>query len=683
MRNLPRARRLFPSAQNHDRSATAAAQADRPACSPPRWTGWLAALLALLSLAGCFSSSGDDALGQLVVRWKPAGGSCADAGIATVRLSVQSGQVVDAELADIDCERGFFVVDVAPGVHTVRLTGYGPGGAPIATAPPESVLVTAGSSQSTAVLALAAKVGSLKVAWRFAGSTDAVAQGCAQHQLGSVLIEVLVGANIVAEKVASCADGAVRLDGIPAGPAVVKLVAQSFPELPSYTGQASTSVSETVAASVNLSLAPAAPRGRLTALWTVGGLPPALACAQAGIEAVTVYVLSTYKVKVEAQQQVACTAGGVEFESLTVGKRWVMVVASVAGGGQLSGLPQVAGPYEVTEDSGSGPVALVAFPASVSAVFAPSPGPSTTPPVQDPGATVRWAFDAGFAATASSCSAHGVSTVRVELLAGVAAGSTVLAWLEAPCALGMLSFSAPPAGAVAARATGKNAQGVAVAAGQVLLTAGQADVTLAPLGPTVSWTVQGAMPAVGCAQAALANVTVQFMPPAGSGLPVKTLQVACQAGSVPFSGPATPGQWQVRVSGVNQGGLDYGTAPDEWVSLPVGGAAAGSVVAVDLVRTTATVTVTWKVQSTSMVTCESADTELHILNKTGADYQSTVPCKQGTRTFVGIKPGLYFLSVTALNQSGETVLQQASKGAPFTVKAGEDSQQTVELVATK
>lgn len=652
-----------------------------------RYLSHLAAMVAILAAAtmpGCVAESAGESEGQVVVRWTPEAGTCEEAGIATVRIAVQAAGTTVAEVTDINCAAAAYTVAVTPGVRNVVVTGYGASGKVNSAAPPLAILIPAGASQTTPVMLLAPKLGSVKVAWRFAGDVADLAEGCALRQVSLVQVMVADGAAILSKTAVPCAQGSARIDGVPVGSHTLIVHAQSPVQALTYTAQTAITTGEAPPLTTWLDLQAGKSKGRLTAMWTVGGMPPALACKAAGIQSVDVHVLSNYKVTVEATRQVACGDGRVDFDELGLGKRWVLIIANTSSGGHLSSTPQVAGPYDIESNPASPAVSVVDFP--VPAGVGPIGG--VDPASNLKGLTIRWKFDAGAALTAVGCATKGVESVRVELLGASVANPPLLAVQEAPCSAGSVTFAAVPAGVVSTHIVGKNAQGATTYEGQAAVSGGApagtiVDVGLALTPISVTWTVLGSPAEVGCAKAGLDSLSVQFLPPAESSLMPKTLTVPCGSGGATWTGKGAQGVWLIRVSGATSGGESYGTMPLETVQVWANSADTSTFAQADLARTSANLAVSWVISKGNQAICDAADTHVHVLDKTGADYLLKVPCAQGAMTFVGLKPGTYFLAVTAVNKFGNIVLQLPAQPAPFTLAPGDNAKQTVELAAPK
>ncbi len=177
--------------------------------------------------SGCIVNTTTNTFGTLEVQWSVPGG-CDSQGIATVRVRSSRGSITDAETSGIACNKGFQSLTVSPGVHTVTIEGFSTGGALLASASINSILVEANASTTTPIATLTSQgnqvgLGTLQLAWTINGQPAASA--CGANGLTKVHISLLDSTkqNIIATAEANCASGGANMTGVPTGTAYVQL----------------------------------------------------------------------------------------------------------------------------------------------------------------------------------------------------------------------------------------------------------------------------------------------------------------------------------------------------------------------------------------------------------------------------------------------------------------------------
>ncbi len=124
------------------------------------------AVLAVLMILGC-DHGGRSGQGSLVVRWQVKGNTCAQAGLASVQVTLLVAQGVVAA-TDAACEDGEAVFDqVESGLYDVRVDGLDGDGAATYSVTTEEVAVTAGDPTVTPTLELTKVGAGLSLSWYF------------------------------------------------------------------------------------------------------------------------------------------------------------------------------------------------------------------------------------------------------------------------------------------------------------------------------------------------------------------------------------------------------------------------------------------------------------------------------------------------------------------------------------
>lgn len=124
------------------------------------------ALAAVLALLGC-DHGGQPGQGSLVVHWQVKGNTCAQAGLASVQVTLLVEQSVVAA-QDAACEDGETVFDqVASGVYEVRVDGLDGDGAATYSVTAEEVAVPAGDPTVTPTFELTKVGAGLSLSWYF------------------------------------------------------------------------------------------------------------------------------------------------------------------------------------------------------------------------------------------------------------------------------------------------------------------------------------------------------------------------------------------------------------------------------------------------------------------------------------------------------------------------------------
>lgn len=638
--------------------------------------------LALWGLVGCIADSPADGMGQVVVRWAPADGTCEDNGIATVRISAEAAGDTVAQVSDIDCAAGSYTLTLSPGVRNISITGYGVDGKLNASAETISMLVLAGASQTTPVVPLSTKQGSLRLSWRFPGDASDVAAACTKRQLTNIEIVVYTDSAVQTKVLVPCSKGTATVGGIPLGYHGVTLSAQNANGSSTLVANVTINVTGAKPQVTWVDLKDSAVQGRLTTLWTVGGLPPVLACAKADLVSVDIYVLSDYKVKVEKVRTVQCGDGVAEFDDLGLGQRWVMMAANKSNGDRVFSVPQIAGPYTVTGAAGTPPVAIADFPLN-GVVDSGANGTPKTLPIK---LTVHWNFGGQGTSIAAACAAANVATVRVDLLSGNTAAAP-LASKDIACSAGVVTFPSVPDGTGTARVSAKGAAGATAYLGTApanMSGTAPVDVTviLVSQAVVVTWTVAGDDPSTGCAAANLQTVTATFQGPPGSPK-IAPQTVNCADGQASAVGNGTSGNWTIKLSGTATNGDTYAT---QW-STPVqvwSNGDSGATVQANLVRTSANLSILWQVGAANAAKCTKNATmtvKLSAQNGNGQEQVKTAPCDAYVIKFSALQSGNYFVSATVTDTTDGPVLQAQNGIENYYLGPGENAVKQMTLAA--